>query len=43
MRAFEAPEMKILAFQTVDVITTSQDFEHDNGYVDFDDLKSLRY
>lgn len=42
MRAFEAPEIEALAFQVEDVITTSQDFEHDNGFVDFDDLRTLQ-
>lgn len=40
MRAFEAPEIKILAFHIADVITTSDD--HDNGFIDFGDLMSLR-
>ena len=43
MRAFEAPEIETLAFQVEDVITTSQDLEHDNGFVDFDDLRTLQW
>ena len=40
MRVFETPEIKILAFRVTDVITTSDD--HDNGFIDFGDLMSLR-
>ena len=43
MRAFETPEIKILAFHVADVITTSSvEIDHDNGYIDFGDLFGLR-
>lgn len=36
MKKFEKPELEIFYFQCKDIITTSE--EHDNGYVDTDDL-----
>ena len=44
MRAFETPEIEILAFQVKDVITTSDGSpdDNDNGFVDIGDLLKLQ-